>query len=396
MMFEKSTSDARPGTSRITCTACQGRTELFLCNVCTAELRKLLTDLPWWLTVLKDATLGHVKLGDGGRRSRRSNDLHGDDQALTKCTCGHPEHEVVACRAVDVEIVHVPILDDEGEPVLDDDGNPTFAAERREHVCDCDDYTPAVSVRRLTARLLAMGGLNKRARDELASIGNELSTAVRHLCETRGVEWLPLNHVSKDFIGPLMPGWRRMRPDYRATPVDLSRWLLANVGAIACDEGAGEFLHALQKRLRAIEAIVNRPVEPRALGPCPEPLVRDRCPDKGCREAHPHPCGTELTAPPEEEWVTCPACKTTKSADDLIADLMQHTEGMLFTIPELCHVVLPKLGESMTQSTLQRWHASERLQPRGYTIVRGKEIPQFVLTDVRRVRDEMAARRKRA
>jgi hypothetical protein len=79
------------------CQVCERKSDLFLCASCTNKLRDALNELPGWLTHLREASVGQVRLGDGGRGSTRREPFHGDDEALTACACGHPEHFDRAC-----------------------------------------------------------------------------------------------------------------------------------------------------------------------------------------------------------------------------------------------------------------------------------------------------------
>lgn len=370
-----------------TCLACQGSAaDTFICGVCTSQLRKLLDDLPWWLRILEEAAVGDVRLGDtgSGRSRTRASQIHGDDQALTKCECGHGEHEGIACRVVQVDTVTSPVLDDDGEPVLDDEGRPVVQMIIRQRMCNCDVYKPAVKVAKLRARLLAQGGVNARASDLLDVVTNEVSTTVRHVGESRSLVF-----VDPRFIGPLLANHVRCG----ATPTDLVNFLRSNIGAIACDESAGEFLHALRQHCKSIESVVNRPVELKTCGPCPQVLTEEACGDD-CKEAHPHPCGMELLAQPDEAYVTCPKCKVSQSVADLVRDLFARADAMLYTVRELVDTVLPKLEIVISERSIERWAEVGALLERGRTLDgKGKEVPQYVLADVKRVRDEMAERR---
>jgi hypothetical protein len=278
-------------------------------------LRESLIALPWWIERLAEAAVGQVRLGDGGRGSTRREPFKGDDAA--------PENDPALLR-----------------------------------------------------RFLAAGRVNARASDLLDEITNTLSTWVRHICETRGIE---------------VPGIGR------TTQMACAIWLSQNVGAIACDEAAGEAFSELCGLTSRIETVINRPIPPRDCGPCPS--IVDACkPSRDpkvadCEMAHPHRCGTSLLAPHGDTWVKCPKCKGLHEVESLITRLLNETAYMQFTIPELCEVALPRLEEVVPRATLHHWHAKGWLQPKGWRRVRGKTIPLFVLADVRRLRRERAVKR---
>lgn len=90
------------------------------------------------------------------------------------------------------------------------------------------------------------------------------------------------------------------------SPTAAALYLSRRVPVIACREDAGECFAEVRKAIDDIERLVNRPVPPRRLGPCPT-LV-----------AHHQACATQLTAPRKATEVTCPECKTTHRVEKLI------------------------------------------------------------------------------
>lgn len=126
------------------CQVCEGRAQLFLCTTHIGVLHSTLKDLPWWLDRLTEAALGHVRLGDAGRRGTRARELDeytGPDDANN------------------ADKLHRAIT--EGKFALD--------------------------------KVLAGGRINAKAARLYAEANNDLTTWVRHLCEARGVDIPALN-----------------------------------------------------------------------------------------------------------------------------------------------------------------------------------------------------------
>lgn len=341
------------------CQACDGRATVFLCGTCTSKLRELLNDMPWWLEVLSDAAVGHVKLGDGGggRTTARREPFKGEDGVLPDCTCGHREHLGRSC------------FDDQ--------------------TCLCDDYQPAMSQAKMRAQFLAAGGVNARASMRLDKVRNSLTTTVRHLGETRGITF-----VRPKFIGPLLPGHVRLANTIPA----ISKFLADNVNAIACDETAGECLGELQDHVAEIEKLINRPVPMQDLGNCPTWNEHTR-----------RVCGTELRCREGIVQVTCPNCRKTYNAAWL----------QLMRIDELNHRPVPwerilkanracPEGFQVLERTLRRWRKNgpngepPKIKIRGYRRPDGSRMinrhseddePLYLWSDVTKARSEKPERK---
>src|ERR1700752_4309708 len=46
--------------------------DAFLCRACTAKLRQMLSDCPWWLDRLAEAAVGATRMSDGGGHGYQS------------------------------------------------------------------------------------------------------------------------------------------------------------------------------------------------------------------------------------------------------------------------------------------------------------------------------------
>ena len=359
-----------------TCKTCNAASQLFLCNPHIDELRELLQSMafctyasdhhgPGLIEHLTDAAEGRVKLGKGGRSSARKG-MHGDDEAIVKCRCGHPEHENVACRVIDLELLHVT------EIVTDDDGNETEVVRSVEikRTCSCDDYEPAVSQSRLQAQFLRSGGVNARAGRLLARVINTLTTWARDLAETHGLEMDAENAE------------------------ECARWLAANVARIAGSEAAGECLSEMRHLVGRIEQAINRPLPPRLFGPCPAIIT-----DQGGRERR---CAISLEAARDALRVTCPACGTEHDVRELNVLLLNETAEMRFTLADAYRIMLATRDSDDAELPKRaRFYAicakarrEGLLKPRGWERANGREtvtwhggddVPLFRLEDVRKV-----------
>jgi hypothetical protein len=129
----------------VECVHCSRKCELFLCAACMLELRKMLTDIRWWLDRLAETAVGQAKLGEpGGRRGHKA--------GLEKYT--------------------------DPKPAVD--GSEGTEGQRR-LAQDLEDA-------KLRARLLAQGGVNAHASDLFDEVQNMLGSWVRDVCERRGVD----------------------------------------------------------------------------------------------------------------------------------------------------------------------------------------------------------------
>lgn len=228
----------------------------------------------------------------------------------------------------------------------------------------------------------------------LDAINNGLSTIVRDLCESRGIGvWRPLRTVERDFIGPLMPGWRRLPVGYVASSLDRASWLAANVGAIACDEAAGQWHGEIAGYVRRIELCIDRPLRRRWLGPCPTW-------DEQVRKA----CGTDLYAREDAIEVYCRKCRATHNCNRLQLLQQGDLERERLTWDRLLKANKYQPDEfRIPERTLRLWRKTgpngepPRLKPRGWLRPDGShginrrtndDEPLYLWSDVRKLRVE--------
>lgn len=274
------------------CDRCGRKTDLFVCSHCTTEARRQLHDLRWWINRLIESVVGQVKLGDGGRRGTRANELHGDDTLAA----------------------HI-------EPFPKDSDEPARPSDRR------------ARARAALHHALATGHVNGRASDELDRVRNTLGTWIRDICETRGVEMPQLN-----------------------TAVAMATWLRNHHTVIGHMEAAKEFCEDIDVAIHRIERIVNRPTPPHPIGPCitdpaPDEILTKRRED-GDRATR---CGFALSAAHKATTVKCPQCGETADVEDVVAHNLAEQDETLVTVRNLVDVVLPRLDEHVPRRTVEGW-----------------------------------------
>lgn len=137
--------------------------------------------------------------------------------------------------------------------------------------------------------------------------------------------------------------------------------LAGNVHVIAACEAAGQCFNDVQAAVDSIERMINRPVPPRDLGPCPT-LV-----------AHHKACATRLSAPRKHTEICCPACKTLHRVEDLVEILRNELLYWPLSSVEILGSrtsdlpgALDYWNVSVPRSTFHYWRKQSLLQVRGY------------------------------
>lgn len=306
----------------------------FLCKTCATHLKAALAELPWWQRRLTEAALGQARMSDnGGRRSTRARDLHGDDWA------------------------------DRALGVITATGTHADQVDR------------AIRQKAL-ARALAAGGVNATASQLLGRIADELSSWCRVLCEERGMQYAPTRIVDRA----------------SAYGEEHAVFLYANVRAITASECAGDIADDVLGRDRKrrgyvddISRAINRPLRWWPLGECPE-WVRAEGPvqrDEQTQINGPHPtarCGAELRARECAALVSCPDCGTAHDTHWLLRLRMDDAERQAKTWRQLRRFNSELPPEyAVAQRTLRQWRIMGRLPERGQ---RDGE-PTYWWTDVR-------------
>jgi hypothetical protein len=153
------------------------------------------------------------------------------------------------------------------------------------------------------------------------------------------------------------------------TTAGLAEWLANNVPAIANNEQAGQCYADIKQIVDDIERMINRPIPPRFVGPCPTLL------DDG------YTCDTSLMADRKATEVTCPQCKTTHNVEEVGQQLWERVGEWLLSTSEI-HMVMEHLGEPVPAGTIRRWQSEGKLKPRGWR----EEKARYWPNDVRELR----------
>ena len=208
----------------------------------------------------------------------------------------------------------------------------------------------------------------------LISARNTLSTTIRDLCETRGVECPEIPDVG-----------------------DMALWLAGNIHAIACDESAGKVRAEVDSLVRSIKTVVDKPIAIQRLGYCPTELDGQQC-------------RTLLSAREDAIEVYCPKCRTTRSCDRMRAITAAEARRTYITWEQVLEAnkefgALEGRDRRVNGRTLQNWRATGALKPRGYLRPSGRrgnhrrsdeDEPLYSWPDVEELRANPvgAARRK--
>lgn len=242
-----------------------------------------------------------------------------------------------------------------------------------------------------------------QASDLMHAARNTLTTIVRDLLESRKISSDKAFQVvsPKDFIGPLLPGWRRVPSDWQPTTAEVARWLAAHAHALACDEAAGRWKRDADGLVRKIEKVIDRPPAPRFCGQCDTKIDRKIC-------------GLMLYARRDAIEVTCPnpVCRTTHNIEALynrwrnaidyqIVSREEMIGNQRAANPELHNTgIMGALEEFVHWQTFNRWIRDGHLRPVRYLRPNGRrgffrhgpeDEPEYRVGDVRRVNRKMAA-----
>ncbi|TDK85467.1 hypothetical protein EUA02_29860 [Mycobacterium paragordonae] len=231
---------------------------------------------------------------------------------------------------------------------------------------------------------------------------NTLTTIVRDLLGKRKISPDKAFQVvsPKNFIGPLLPGWRRVPNGWQPTTAEVARWLATHVHALACDEGAGVWKRDVGSLVARIKRVIDRPPAPRLCGQCDH--MNDR-----------KMCGLMLRAHPDAIEVTCPVCHTTHNIERLYNRWLNTVDYQIVSRevlignqraanPELHNTgILGALDEKVTWQTFNRWVRDRHVKPVRYLRPNGRrgffrhgpeDVPEYRVGDVRQVNRRMAQR----
>jgi len=321
------------------CTRCGAKSDQYLCRDCIRRARSTLRGLPRLMRHLAEAAVGQTRLGDIGRHTpyRSRHELYGESELASHIEC-------------------LPARDRMGYAV-DTDAVAEVADGPADDLADLYESRLARQQSALR-KLLAAGGVNERASTLHAEVVNSLSTWIRDICETRGVD-------------PQLEN---------ADPVALCGWLNRHIDMIANHPAADEFCDELDERVRQALRIINRPRAPRYVGPCPQMV--DEAHDEDCSEKHPHKCDTALRATHNADHVICPECGALhEDLDELGRQLLDGIDDWWLSRDNLLFT-MEAMGRPLARSTFYQWRKA-RVLPE--LLVAGE--PRYRVADVRELLD---------
>lgn len=229
---------------------------------------------------------------------------------------------------------------------------------------------------------------------------NELRTVcmrwVRDFCDQLGVEFLPVDGVPADFIGPLPrfgghvagQGYvadrrdrRRIPADYVPTARDLARWLRAHHQDIVCSDDAsmcaGEIENTVKRAAKRLGA--RRRVY---CGPCPTVVGEGQ-------RGEVLTCDQAIYAEWDDEHdraethATCWKCRAEHDVAELKKKIFARADNFLFTAADLFRT-LDDLGEHLPRNRFYEWRKTRAIRPRGWQTPDGR-ITQHAVTGSRPV-----------
>ncbi|MEU6582831.1 hypothetical protein [Nocardia sp. NPDC046763] len=227
---------------------------------------------------------------------------------------------------------------------------------------------------------------DQTAADLLDALANGVTGWVRHLCESRGIDYVPVGYLPGQFVGPLRLGERRVPADFVDTAPGTARWLRLHVESVRLDPAAGALFRELTSLAESALVAINPPPVLGFRGPCPT-LVRMS------EHAKPVECAHRLYADPEQPFVICERCGVRHDVAKLEQQLLARIGTELFELPKLLGV-LRELGQPIPRGTVASWISREQLRPRAYRsgdqIVKDRQNttdkPLYQLDDARRLR----------
>jgi hypothetical protein len=272
------------------------------------------------------------------------------------------------------------------------------------------------------------------ASDLIWTAANTLTTWVRHLCESRGLEVPPVNggysSVRRFGIVRNRACWLTVRvfAPYASQPLGpIATWLLANLNAIRQDEAAAQIHDEITWLHQSMDAaIVGRAGLEEFYGRCESPDVRVRparpvaapigprcygltsCGHGSCDEIRDaetgHPlvtvlgrCNADLYAEPDADVIECRACGVGYTAAERKKAVREQGRDTIGTVSEVV-AALTKLGRAVHVETVNSAIRRGRIQVRGlnghsHRLVRVGDVEAYLDETAARVAERTAMRR---
>lgn len=128
-------------------------------------------------------------------------------------------------------------------------------------------------------------------------------------------------------------------------------WLACHPRELRGLPAAAELADDIHRALNHIRALVDRPREPRPIGPCPA-------------------CGVELREYVDDRgglpaFTKCSACKALHSVDIVMEKALHAIRDRLLTVAEIVRVT-HDFGAPVSRATIYRWSDDRLIEPRGW------------------------------
>lgn len=233
------------------------------------------------------------------------------------------------------------------------------------------------------------------AADQLWAVGNTLSTWIRHLCESRGIEsprasrgtWTTRRRLR---ITRNRAHWWVERVFIPSTDQPLSvliDWLLSNLDAVRCDVAAAQIHDELTSLpIENRRWIMLPPPEEEFHGLCDSPDVRADLID-GAITPRVSTCGTRLWSREKAQRIDCPTCGATYTRAERQASMLAELVDTLGTVRQVA-ATLTTLGRPVTVNQINHWVKRGQIAARG-TVPRmvriGDVLDQRAATTARRL-----------
>lgn len=174
---------------------------------------------------------------------------------------------------------------------------------------------------------------------------NTLSTWARDLCETRGIDYIPIGYylppLPLGFVGPLRPGERERHvpADFIDSTSGIATWLSHYVTSISSTESAGECFDEISAAVTAAHRMIDRPPGRMYIGPCGEVV-------NGVE------CEADVYITLGQPEARCPVCGATHEIEQRRKRLQAQVRGILGTAAELARLLPWILDSPVTRKRI--------------------------------------------
>lgn len=140
-------------------------------------------------------------------------------------------------------------------------------------------------------------------------------------------------------------------------------YLQTHVDWISTQHWAPEILDEVTFTAELLRKIVDRPADRWFAGPCDQ-------------------CATDLYAKAGASWVRCDPCDIQYNVDERRAHMLEAAHDHLATASEISRAVSWLDGQPLSAERIRKWAQRGRITRKGWTLVRGRELPTYRLGDV--------------